>query len=353
MFLYILFFIFIFFLLTQFVKTSNIKYFNYSYLIIFLISGLRFDVGYDFPLYYGWIKGDINFLEDQLDRLEFFSRSLVVFSHDINFYQLFFIVTSFFIVFSTYKVIKENSNDYVISTLVFLSFPIFFFNSLSIIRQYVALSIVFYSFKYIKSRNLLKFMISIAVAFLFHKSAVVALVLYWVYNIKLKNIHFLIIFLGGFFSSKLVYILVENFIPYYLIYLDRKIGVGGDKILLAFQVIGLFILFFVDKKQNDYSYRFYLNTFFIGLFIWSSLAPYGHAGFRGALYFMVFFILLFPEIINLVKERKVLKPMVYLLCFCFFVFTLIMGKLNPHKDPNIPYRVFFLTDKSDFESVKE
>ncbi|MBD0831210.1 EpsG family protein [Aestuariibaculum sediminum] len=353
MILYILFYFIIFCFLINYNRSFKLKYFNYCYSLVFLFSAFRFDVGYDFPLYYGWIKGDYKFIEDQLNRLEFLSRSLVVFSHDIGFYQLFFIITSFIIIYLTYRSIKEYSSDYVISTLVFLSFPIFFFNSLSIIRQYVALSIVFYSFKYIRSRVLFKFLSCIFIAFLFHKSAIVAIILYWVYNIKFKNVHFLIIYISGFFSSQLIYILVKSLFPYYLPYLDQNIGVGGDKILLAFQVIGLFILFFVDKKQNDYNYRFYLNTFFIGLFIWSSLAPYGHAGFRGALYFMVFFILLFPEIIILVKERKVLKPMVYLLCFCFFVFTLIMGKLNPHKDPNIPYRVFFLTDKSDFESVKE
>ncbi|GAL69359.1 hypothetical protein JCM19302_4088 [Jejuia pallidilutea] len=36
----------------------------------------------------------------------------------------------------------------------------------------------------------------------------------------------------------------------------------------------------------------------------------------------------------------------------FFIFTLIVGKLNPNKDPNIPYRIYFFTDKDEFKIPK-
>tara|TARA_R110000868_G_scaffold343960_4_gene604930 strand:- start:1038 stop:1466 length:429 start_codon:yes stop_codon:yes gene_type:complete len=139
--------------------------------------------------------------------------------------------------------------------------------------------------------------------------------------------------------------------PQYLQYLDKRIGVGGDKLLILFQVIGFFILFITNKKKENLNYNFYVISFFMGLFIWSSLAPYGHAGFRGALYFTAFFILFLPEVYDIIKERRVLKQITYLLFFCFFTFTLWLGTKNPHKDPNIPYRIYFLTDKTYFKSV--
>ncbi|CAH8282820.1 EpsG-like putative glucosyltransferase [Mariniflexile fucanivorans] len=353
MFIYILFFIVVFLLLEagKYKIVEGVNFYWLAYFFIFIFSAFRFDVGYDFEMYYNLIEGKSRWLEAQLNRFDFLSRELVIFSSYIKFTQFFFIVSSFLIMFLTYKVIKRESKDFVISTLVFLSFPIFFLNSFSIVRQYMALSIVFYSLRYISSRKLLYFLIAIFVAVFFHKTAIVAIVLYWIYNLKLKNIHFIIIFIGGFFSSKLLYFLVEYLLPHYLKYLDENVGVGGDKLLLLFQIIGFFILFFVDKKKEDLVYNFYINTFYVGLFIWSSLAPYGHAGYRGALYFIVFFILLAPEVIQIIKQRRLLKQITYIVGFCFFIFTLWLGTKNIHKDPNIPYRVFFLTDKTHFKSV--
>src|SRR5690606_36996983 len=136
---------------------------------VFLFSALRFDVGYDYEMYYSLIKGDIKFLEDQLNRLQFLSRKLITFSHDIDFSQLFFIVSSFLIIYLTYKTIKTHSTDFIISTLVFISFPIFFLNSLSIVRQYIAVSVIFYSYRFIKTRNLYYFVTYVFIASLFHK----------------------------------------------------------------------------------------------------------------------------------------------------------------------------------------
>ncbi|GAL65299.1 EpsG family protein [Jejuia pallidilutea] len=245
------------------------------YIIIFLFSAFRFDVGYDFPLYYKLVTKQHKFIDAQLDRLEPLSKALIELSYDTGFFQLFFILTSFIIVFFTYKTIKKNSTDRIISTLIFLSFPIFFFNSLSIVRQYVAVSLMFFSYTYIKSRKLIPFLVITFFAFLFHKSAIVAIPLYWIYNLRFKNIHFFILFVASFFSAKLLYLLVAALLPDYIIYLDKNVGVGGDKILLVFQLIGFFMLFFIDRKKNNSDYRFYTNTFFIGLFIWSSLAPTG------------------------------------------------------------------------------
>ncbi|WP_394747993.1 EpsG family protein [Spongiimicrobium salis] len=352
MIIYIFFFLVVFALLRfqQIQKVRGLNFYALAYSLIFLFCALRFDVGFDYAYYFELLTKQADFYEDKFARIEYINQLLIGISQKIGLPQFYFILTSFIIVICTYKTLKRDSKDFVISSLVFLSFPIFFLNSLSIIRQYVAVCIVFYGFKFIKKRKLVPYLAIIGVAFLFHRSAVIAVVLYWLYHRKIENIYYVIIYFAGLFSSKLAYLVVAYIFPQYLQYLDRRIGTGGDKVLLFFQLIGLVLLLLVNRKKTAYeNYNFYMTSFFVGLFIWSSLSPYGHAGFRGALYFMVFFMLLLPEILDLIKERKVLKQMVYYMSFVFFIFSLWLGTKNETKDPNIPYRVFFLTDTTIYK----
>ncbi len=353
MIVYIIFFLLIVILL-QLGKWNTVKGINFykvTYILIFLFCAIRFDVGYDFMHYYDVLTKNMKFYEASFNRLEYLNQKIIIFSQFIGFPQIYYIVTSYIIVFFTYKAIKINSNNFVISTLVFISFPIFFFNSLSIIRQYVAVAIIFYAFQFIKQRKLIKFLLAIGIAFLFHKSAIIGVLLYWLYGLNFKNIYLYILFILSFFSSELIFLLVKEILPHYAMYLERKIGIGGDKILLIFQMIAFLLLFLINKNRDDKDYNFYIFTFFVGIFIWSSLAPYGHAGYRGAMYFIVFFILLLPKIINLFKQRKILEQITYLVCSFFFIVTLWLGTKNPKKDPNIPYRIYFLTDKNIYKQV--
>lgn len=324
-----------------------------AYLLIFVLSAFRFDVGWDYITYFNLIEKNIKFYENQLLRLEPFNRVLINFSQDIDFTQFYFITTSFIIVYCIYKTLKRHSSDIVISTLLFLSLPIFFFNSLSIIRQFTAVSLLFFAFRFIQARQLFRFLFVLVIATCFHKSALVALPLYFLYGWRPPFYFYPIIFIFGFFSSDFLYWMVQHLLPQYLRFLDMSVGVGGDKVLLLFQFLGFLLLFFVDQlKRQKNENSFYFLVFFIGLFIWSSLARYGHAGFRGSLYYIVYFLLLAPNILVEFKQRKILNELTYVVCFFFFVLTLYLGKINPKKDPNIPYQTFFNKDKFDLEESK-
>lgn len=351
---YILFFMLVLCLLLL-DKESQYKNLNLQYLgffFCFLLAAMRFDVGWDYVAYFDLIEKNHKYYDAQIARLEPFNQGLIFLSQYLNFTQLYFIVTSMIIYSSFYRTFKNYSSDFALSTLLFLSLPIFFFNSLSIIRQFVAVAIVLFAIPYIISRNWLRFTFFILLALMFHKSAIVAIPLYFLYGRKVHFYIYPILYITGFFSSSFLYLLVENILPQYLKFLDRSIGKGGDMILLLFQVLGFFLLFFINKlKLNKKNNDFYFLSFFIGLFIWSSLAKFGHAGFRGSLYFVVFILLLLPNVITEIKQKGILKEISYLVCFFFFLLTLYLGQLNPKKDPNMPYRTFILKDKSDIYRI--
>jgi len=332
----------------KFIKRRNA--FLLIWVFIFLISALRFDVGYDYTMYFKLLGGKIKFIDDQLDRLEFFSRQLVDISSYLKFRQLFFIVSSFLICYGFYKTIKENSLDIVISTLIFISFPIFYFTSFSIVRQYIAVSIVFYGFKYIKERRLYPFVTIIILAILFHKSAIIALPIYFMYNKFFNKNFILFIYVFGFFSSDFLAYLIVSFSGFYGNYIRGMIGEGGNLILLFFQLLGLILLPFVFiVKKSEKELVFYLLSFYCGLFIWSSLSKFGHAGIRGSLYYMSYFILLIPQLKSKIKQYSFVKFIMIILCFSFYFINLYIGSMHKIKDANIPYQMFFYKEEKDLK----
>lgn len=351
---------YIFFYLTVFsllwLNTKNTKNFFFgkiAFIMLFIMSALRFDVGWDYGSYYNLIQKNIEFYDAQLGRLEPLNQLLIKISQYFEFTQFYFITTSLIICFYFYRTLKNYSSNFAVSSLLFLSLPIFFFSSLAIIRQFTALAIVFYAFRYVESRQLFKFLICLTIATLFHKSAIIAFPLFYLFLWKPHVSFFPIIYILGFFSSDLLYWLVENLLPQYLKYLDKSIGEGGDKVLILFQLLGLFFLFFINRlKEQKNLNNFYFIAFFIGLFVWSSLAKYGHAGFRGGLYYIVFCLLLIPNIIIEIKQNKLILEITYAVCFFFFLLTLYLGNMNPKKDPNMPYQTFFFKDKFDLETSK-
>ncbi len=356
MLVYILFVIFIFILpkmgKIKILKGLKVKGFTLAFIVIFILSALRFDVGYDYSMYYELIEGNIRWYTDQINRIEFLPRQLIVFSNFIHFYQFFFILTSFLITFFFYKGIKENSEDKWISTLIFVCFPLFYFMSLSIVRQYLAVAILFYSFKYIKQRQIWRYLAVVTLCFFIHKSFILALPLYFLYGNLINKKIILAIFILSFFSSDLLAFVIQLFSERYSIYFTRISGEGGNLMLLVFQFIGLLLLPLVYnfRDKNDKDFNFYLLTYFIGLFIWASLSKFGHAGIRGSLYYMSFTILLIPHLKKKIKEYKIIQEGFAIICFCFFFINLYIGSQHKIKDANLPYQTFLFKTPKDFKS---
>lgn len=355
MLVYIIFILLVFVLpkLGKIKVTKGIKIYGYTatFFLIFIFCALRFDVGYDYSMYYNFIEGNIRWFDDQINRVEYLPRQLILFSNFIGFYQFFFIVTSFAITWFFYKAIKVNSKDKWLSTIVFVCFPLFFFMSLSIIRQYVAVALVFYSFKFIKQRNFFYYFSIIFLCYFIHKSSILALPIYFLYGNFVNKKIILLLFVLSFFSSEFLAFFIKLTSERYGIYLGRISGEGGNLILIFFQVLGLFLLPLVYnfRDKEDKEFNFYLLTYYIGLFIWASLAKFGHAGIRGCLYYMSFTILLIPHLKEKIKEYKIIKEGIAIVCFLFFFISLYIGSKHKIKDANLPYQTYFFKTPKDFK----
>jgi len=333
-------------------KGVEIYSFTAVFILIFLFCALRFDVGYDYSMYYELIDGNIKYYTAQINRIEYIPRQLILFSRFIGFYQFFFIISSLVISYFFYRAIKENSEDRSTSTLIFVCFPLFFFMSLSVVRQFMVIAILFYSFSFIKQRKFWKYLAVVSFCFFIHKSSILALPIYFLYGNLVNKKLIVVIYILGFFSSNILVYLINFFSEGYSIYLDQIKGEGGNLILIFFQILGLFLLPLVynfrDKK--DKNFNFYLLTYFVGLFLWSSLSKFGHAGIRGGLYYMSFIILLIPHLKNKIKEYKIIRELMVIISFLFFFLNLYIGSKHKIKDANLPYQTYFFKSIKDFKS---
>lgn len=215
-------------------------------IFIIAISTLRFDIGWDYQTYFNIIK----YPDYSIDRMEPLSKLIfnlaLYFKSPILLFGIFSILTYSLVIYSCYKYTKEAG----LSLIVYLG--LFYLPSLSIIRQGLAIAVIIFAVRFIQRKSYLKYYISIIVAFLFHYSAIVAIIFplfYKTANLKTVFIYSLIIIIG--FKFILEYV-VSQYMPYYSVYLSSDFGGGSllNLLLLLINSVG-FILSYRNFGQSD------------------------------------------------------------------------------------------------------
>lgn len=288
--------------------------------ILTIISGTRYNVGADYGAYIRM------FQYKTYGYLEFGSRLLYKISTYITEDPQFIIIlfsalTNFAILMAIYRLKDRCKPSLVLASYLFIFFPF----SFNIIRQSLAMAICFLAFTYLK-QNTKKAYLLVILAGLIHSSAFLMLLFFIVYaHSKEEKIYRNIIIL--FF----VFILVAFF---YLIFssdLGISVKYGGYLKSFSFSTleyitlisyVPFWILIFLFKKtirdENDKSYSILATMYLVGClfeFLFSSTAIS-----RFGLYFSFFIILLFPLLLEKIKDHKsrnVIKC-VYLIFLCLY-----------------------------------
>lgn len=156
---------------------------------------------------------------------------------------LFALITNTLIIYRLWELRDKIS----FTMAIFLYFAIFYMQTMNIMRQYVAIAIVFFATRYIHKRNYVKFVLSVLLAAMFfHKSAVVGLiylameVFLWKYLSKRQKF-----FIGTMIlcSPLFLYMCMVSLVDEYSHYLqDLTIDVGVLSIVkIAFFVLSIFM----------------------------------------------------------------------------------------------------------------
>ncbi len=157
------------------------------------------------------------------------------------------------------------------------------FGWLNVIRQYVTLSIFFYSIRFITKRQFLKYLFCCMLGFMWHKTAVVLLPLYFVAHKDLfKNRVYQYILFGLMFviGAKIMNILWDKFSYLFSIigygsYVGsisdlKKIQLGSGMGMMAITLVDMMLIFYSNRLKvffkNESFYVFY-NIYFIGIVV--------------------------------------------------------------------------------------
>lgn len=297
--------------------------------MIVLAVGLRINVGADYPVYkllfssfpiyttYGdvWDKALFRPNSEEIEWIFVLINKLV-----FDFGFPFYIVTLIMAIIAVglkFTAIYKNVAFPAIA-MMFYYMPIMFFEDSGQMRQGLGIAVCVASFKFIKERNLMMFLLCMYIALGFHKTAIVFLPAYWLVKIPMnsKRIFWVLVvallssplelykFGGNLFSS----LAPQDVSGAYTGYLnDRYYGSEvetglNDIVKLIF--IGILIRF--DKEACDqvwyYEYMRNLAVFGMALFYFFRSNEIFAVRLPGA---YMFFVTMFciPNIIYAVKDR--------------------------------------------------
>lgn len=224
---------------------------------------------------------------------KFLTKFMGIFTHPRMYLAIYAAITVFLI----YSVSKKFNKENITLTMIVFYF-VFFINSFNGMRQYVAIAIVAYSLQFVFDRKFTKFLICIVFASAFHTSAILAIVLYFLWKKDNKLIS------GMLIVSVLAIILVAGLnlesilntiaelelesvaINRYTTYVDNELGAKNRDFYLNLLTAIVALLHY--KKLEKLDSR---NTLFVIMMLMGTLL--GVCGFlnpytkRVALYFNI------------------------------------------------------------------
>lgn len=326
-------------------KASN----NLCFFIIFIFSAIRYDVGYDYMMYL-----DILRYEPDYDRFEFLEYLLQRFAAQ-TYIPIFFIVNSFITVYFAKWAIEKLSVNVSISLLAFFCLPLLYTHSLSIIRFWSGVSVLFYATTFIYEKKWIHFAVFYIISYFLHGSMVVGilfipLVLFEISRIA--NIILLIFsFVGGEFvlnrllgSSLADYGILGERLNYYANIGDTESAM--TKIPYLYLAIDILFLFLWTRNKNKSSavLHKYITIFNIGVSILFLFSFDNTLNSRLCRPFLIYIILVVPLILKHLRgETKRMSTLAFTLAAsALFLYTITIYNDTLGKSEYLPYRIIFL-----------
>lgn len=292
--------------------------------MLVLISGLRVDStlysdewNYRYA-FQGYTKMNFNSLDLNILKEPGFTLLNYFIAQITDNSQVLIFLCAFITNLSFVLFLYRYSNDFTFSLFLYITGGTYF-SSLNVIRQYLAIAIILFGFKYLLTQDLKRFTPFVLIAFLFHKSAVIAFIFYFLINSSLINKHklisfFFIIFIFLNFNSLLNLLSNSGYGNYVESFSTEGYGVGIIRI--AFWSL-LYLVILLFQKSNDINSikDKFLNCIYISFSILILSAKYVYVARLD--YFDCCSLVVIPTIPYSFREKKFVKISLYLLFFIY------------------------------------
>jgi hypothetical protein len=240
---------------------------------------------------------------------------------------------------------------------LFVSLLVFYATTLGVMgsnRQLIALAICLFSLRYVLNKNALKFFLLVGFAFLFHRSAILFVVYYFL-NRNIKQSTIFIILIASFIIGKtslpiLAFSLVGGLIGeigtykamfYSGSYQDDSVSLTLLGLIKRLLFIVLFIYNYQYLTEKLSYYKLLFNGYFVGLIIYclfsSSILILVN---RGSLYFTVMEGLLLASQFIFIRDKH--YTVNFLILLFIVSILLLFQSIAGYTDLFIPYKGIFI-----------
>lgn len=338
-------------------RGSKKELFSLSDFVTFFImtfwASIRLNVGSDFYNYYlrfNYIKKEMSFIKDIANSFDGYRWLSYIIKQFTAYEYAIFVVIAICLYWFLFHLMKDEVEDRSAAFICYL-FLGFFANSLNILKQCIAMMFVMCFYKTMNQKHFIKCVIFAFLAFLFHYSAIFALITISIFRmIKIhpsKKLFFTSIIVGILLAILLPQLirLIIQFFPSasgYKVYVNWR---RNNQIRLIIAVIGMslmyiFLLMYLIKNKEriritNESRYWEISLLIIGLCINIASIRIWIVQ-RIALYFYQFIILILPTMFQGMKskQRKMAKQIIYLVMFVYLIFSGIFFGENEYYSYN-------------------
>ncbi len=297
-----------------------------------LFAGLRYNTGGDFVHYKNFFEecvkeGNIYTWESGYFFLNFLIKTL------FGKFVILQLLVSFFLSFSSYYFYKKESKYPIFIFSIFVSFTLYdyFF---ALIRQSIAVAIIFFASRFIFKREAKKYFLLVAIAFMFHSSAIIAIPLYFMCVSWGRVVPIVLLVLFQFAGPTLImnvingisFILPERMQMAVDIYFSSDVfsapvSMGTGLYNLSRILLSIVVVFLFTKNDNRYS--FFINCLVVSTII-RIIANEINILERTQIYFLMFGVLSYSFFLTDVKihriKKELVRMMITFVLFLFFFF---------------------------------
>ena len=300
----------------------SILYLSIIGILLTLFSGLRGDFTSDYKAYSYLFHfyNDFNFKKiftynfGQEIGYVILNKIVGILTNNVVFIML---LTSLIIVVLYFKEIKRDSVCIWLSVLLFTTIGQYYI-SFNLIRQIISAGIIFSGSRFLYKRDFKKYLVIIIIASLFHKTAAIMVVFYFILNQKFNFKKILLVILGTiiFFDfTNIILAFIQKF--FYSYYNQSDYGMSGFSLnniilpvaILAFVILNKNYIELNNNKVNIWTNAVVFYTFFTILGLRVQMIE------RLANFFSPYVLLLIPYIIMNMKDKC--SKNIYILIFVF------------------------------------
>lgn len=295
---------------------------------IFLMFALRHQsMGVDlhYRAYYGYLGwfdtiSEMSWADVFIAKIANYERGYIILNKLIsvlNADRQFFLGTcAFFTLLPIFYIIYKKSVSPFQSIIIYMGLPVFLL-TFSGLRQALAIGICTLSLIFIQNKKPIKFILLVLLASFFHYTAIIFLVSYPIYHLKIHtNLRWFTVV-----AIPIIYILrYPLFTIFSKLFKDDAVATENDSITLFLVFVLIYIFSIICADDSD-EQNGLMNLFFLAC-VCQSFGNIYNTAMRIGYYFMVFLIFLLPSVLNNLSEKADKPFFTSIITVCFMAFGL-------------------------------